>query len=179
MQESLTISMHNYVNPGQDQIKFPIMKLLLFTSLICSTDVIAAISIVSYDSQPQLYSCIFGEGIINDIVCIALFNTVRQLQSIEFSASTPFLIIGQFLALCIISVVYGILFGMITCLMFKHLRFLTESAVIETSLLMAIGFLSYFIAEITVINGLEMSGIVSLFTYAIISAHYTWYNLSH
>lgn len=86
----------------------------------------------------------------------------------EFSSSTPFVILGQFFALCFVSVMYGVFFGFITCLIFKHIRFLTESAVIETSILMAIGFGVYFVAEYTVILGLEMSGIISLFTYAIV-----------
>ena len=56
------------------------MPLLLFTSLLCSSDVVAAVSIVSYNDQPKLYSCIFGEGVVNDIVSIILFNTVKGLQ---------------------------------------------------------------------------------------------------
>ena len=55
------------------------MKMLLLTSLLCSSDVVAAVSIVSYEAQPKLFSCIFGEGVFNDIVSIILFNTVNSL----------------------------------------------------------------------------------------------------
>ena len=55
--------------------------MLLFTALLCSSDVVAAVSIVNYEAQPKLYSCIFGEGVFNDIVSIILFNTVNNLQS--------------------------------------------------------------------------------------------------
>ena len=48
------------------------MQILLFTALLCSSDVVAAVSIVDYTQQPKLYSCIFGEGVFNDIVSIAI-----------------------------------------------------------------------------------------------------------
>jgi len=45
-------------------------------SLLCSSDVVAAVSIVKYDQQPKLFSLVFGEGITNDAVSIILFGTV-------------------------------------------------------------------------------------------------------
>ena len=45
-------------------------------SLLCSTDVIAAVSLLNPKTQPKLFSLIFGEGITNDAVSIILFNTV-------------------------------------------------------------------------------------------------------
>ena len=64
---------------GPMTIDIDIMRLLLFTALLCSSDVVAAVSIVNYEAQPKLYSCIFGEGVFNDIVSIILFNTVESL----------------------------------------------------------------------------------------------------
>jgi len=55
------------------------MQILLFCSLLCSSDVVSAVSIVDYSQQPKLYSCIFGEGVFNDIVSIILFYTVLSL----------------------------------------------------------------------------------------------------
>ena len=49
---------------------------MLVSALLCSSDVIAAISIIKYEEQPKLYSVVFGEGIVNDAVAIILFNTV-------------------------------------------------------------------------------------------------------
>jgi len=84
------IQMTNYhaINYGSDTIlpgeetqtlEMPVIQIMLFTSLLCSSDVVAAVSIVDYTKQPKLYSCIFGEGCVNDIVSIILFNTVVQL----------------------------------------------------------------------------------------------------
>ena len=56
-----------------------IMEVLLYAALLCSSDVVAAVSIVDYSQQPKLFSCIFGEGVINDAVSIILFNTVKNL----------------------------------------------------------------------------------------------------
>ena len=71
--------MTNYVDGRTQPVSIPIMHLLLFTSLLCSSDVVAAVSIVDEKAQPKLYSCIFGEGVINDIVSIVLFSMVEHL----------------------------------------------------------------------------------------------------
>ena len=75
---------------GPKPIELDLLPMMLFTALLCSSDVVAAVSIVSYEAQPKLYSCIFGEGVFNDIVSIILFNTVNNLQSQTFTAATPF-----------------------------------------------------------------------------------------
>ena len=54
------------------------MEILLMCSLLCATDVIAAVSMLNPKTQPKLFSMVFGEGIINDAVCIILFNTVNK-----------------------------------------------------------------------------------------------------
>jgi NhaP-type Na+/H+ or K+/H+ antiporter len=65
-------------NPMPVQVET--MQILLITALLCSSDVVAAVSIVDYSKQPKLFSCIFGEGVVNDIVSIILFNTILGLQ---------------------------------------------------------------------------------------------------
>jgi sodium/hydrogen exchanger-like protein 6/7/sodium/hydrogen exchanger 8 len=55
------------------------MECLVIASLLCSSDVIAAISIVKYEEQPKLFSIIFGEGIVNDAVALILFQTVSMI----------------------------------------------------------------------------------------------------
>jgi NhaP-type Na+/H+ or K+/H+ antiporter len=60
-------------------IKIDIMQMLLITSILCSSDTVAAVSIIDYAQQPKLFSCIFGEGVVNDAVSIILFNTILSL----------------------------------------------------------------------------------------------------
>ena len=59
-----------------ESFSLEIMDAMLMSSLLCSSDVIAAISLIKYEEQPQLFSIIFGEGIYNDAVSIILFDTV-------------------------------------------------------------------------------------------------------
>lgn len=73
----------------------------------------------------------------------------------------------------ILSILIGLFFGVLSSLIFKHLRFFTHSAVTETCVLFIFAFLTYFVSEI-----LEQSGMISLLTCGITMAHYTWYNLS-
>jgi len=150
------------------KIQIPTMQILLLCALLCSSDVVSAVSIVDYKQQPKLYSCIFGEGVFNDIVSIILFNTVEQLQYLEFSASTPFVIIGEFFMLGIISLSVGAFMGLATSLMFKHLRFLTHNAVCETFIIVGMSLFSYFATNMIIIAGIEMSGLISLLTCSII-----------
>lgn len=60
-------------------------------SLLCSSDVVAAISLISYEKQPKLFSLVFGEGITNDAVSIILFNAVVEFAGpgSNFTAVTP------------------------------------------------------------------------------------------
>ena len=85
--KGLDLQMYNYydLNNPEDvtttdsnpmRLNMATMQILLFTSLLCSSDVVAAVSIVRFKEQPKLYSCIFGEGVFNDIVSIIIFNTV-------------------------------------------------------------------------------------------------------
>lgn len=154
------------------------MQVLLFTSLMCSSDVVAAVSIVDYTKQPKLYSCIFGEGCINDIVSIILFNTVVQLQTSEFNWYTVFVIAGKFVLLGVVSLLVGLVMGLLTSFIFKHAPYLRVNAVIETFLMFAFSLASYFISQSIIIAGLEMSGIISLLACGIVQSHYTYYNMS-
>jgi NhaP-type Na+/H+ or K+/H+ antiporter len=83
------------------------------------------------------------------------------------------------LLLGIISISVGLIYGISLSLIFKHLRFLTISPIIETFSIFAFCYMSYFTSNLIKLpSGLEMSGIISLLTCAIVSAHYTYYNIS-
>lgn len=79
----------------------------------------------------------------------------------------------------IVSITIGLIYGIGLSLLFKHVRFLTATPMIETFFIFSFAYCSYFTSTlITLPNGLEMSGIISLLTCAIVSAHYTYYNIS-
>lgn len=151
------------------------MEILLMCSLLCCTDVVAAIAVIKYEEQPKLFSLVFGEGITNDAVCIILFNTVMKFAAVdaEFTYLTPLEILGSFLMLSFFSVLIGIIMGLLSSIIFKNFRFLTQSAVIECNFIFCFAYLAYSVAEL-----FHFSGIISLLTSGIMMAHYTWYNLS-
>jgi len=151
------------------------MEIMLMCSLLCCTDVVAAISIIKYEEQPKLFSLVFGEGITNDAVCIILFNTVYEYAgpNSEFTSHTPFKVLGGFITLAFFSILIGLICGVLSSLTLKKFRFLTVNPVIECNLVFVFGYLSYCVTEL-----FHFSGIISLLTAGIIMSKYTWYNLS-
>ena len=155
-------------------INMTMFEVLGICSLLCSSDVIAAISMVSYKQQPKLFSIIYGEGVFNDIVSIILFNTVQGMRkNFDFDVKTAFGILGNFLALGVVSILIGLAAGLVSSLLFKHARSLTHSPITETLTLFILAGISYCASEAA-----EQSGIISLLTCGVTMAHYTWYNLS-
>ena len=152
-----------------------IMEIMLMCSLLCCTDVVAAISIVKYEEQPRLFSMIFGEGITNDAICIILFNTVMEFSGpdSQFTAFTPLLILGSFLKLSTFSVGVGTFVGLFSSFFFAKFRLFTRNTIIECNLIFCFGYLAYLLSEL-----IHCSGIISMLTCGILMAHYTWYNLS-
>ena len=158
-----------------EQFTLSFMEILLMCSLLCCTDVVAAIAVIKYEQQPKLFSLVFGEGITNDAVCIILFNTVYEFAGpgSEFTGFTPVLIVYSFIRLSFWSLFAGIFLGLLSALVTKQFRFLTVKPTIECCLIFCFGYLSYCVAEL-----FHFSGIISLLASGIVMAKYSWYNLS-
>jgi NhaP-type Na+/H+ or K+/H+ antiporter len=144
-------------------------------SLLCCSDVVAAISIIKYEEQPKLFSLVFGEGITNDAVCIILFNTVYEYAGPHsvIDSSTPFKVLGGFISLAFFSIFIGLVCGIVSSIVLKNFRFLTANPVIECNLIFVFGYLSYSITEL-----FHFSGIIALLASSLVMAKYSWYNLS-
>mmetsp|Transcript_97734 Transcript_97734/g.134454 ORF Transcript_97734/g.134454 Transcript_97734/m.134454 type:complete len:254 (+) Transcript_97734:181-942(+) len=151
------------------------MEIFLMCSLLCSSDVIAAISMVSPKEQPKLFSLVFGEGIVNDAVSIILFNTVVQFtkKDTEFTAMSVPEVAVEFIDLGFYSIMIGFLLGCMVSYLFKKARSLTKSPVVECALIFCVAYIAYVSAEL-----LHFSGIISLLTVGVTVAHYGWYSLS-
>ena len=69
---------------------------MFLCSLLCSSDIIAAVTIVNEDEQPKLFSIVLGEGLFNDAVSIVLFQTMKKfaLDGEKFDANTPLNVLG-------------------------------------------------------------------------------------
>mmetsp|Transcript_9300 Transcript_9300/g.6667 ORF Transcript_9300/g.6667 Transcript_9300/m.6667 type:complete len:156 (+) Transcript_9300:488-955(+) len=151
------------------------MEVMLMCSLLCSSDVIAAVSLIDSKEKPKLFSVVFGEGITNDAVSIILFNTVVKFtrENTEFNAGSPFIILADFISLGFYSLLTGFVFGLACSYLLKRCRSYSKSAVSEISIIFVFGYVSYVTAELFAI-----SGIITLLTSSMVMSNYAWYNLS-
>lgn len=128
-----------------------IEEILLFCSLMASSDVIAAVSIVSFENEPSLFSIVFGEGITNDAVAIIMFNAVMKYthrKDVTFTWGTPFTIMGEFTILALDSLLIGIVFGLMSSYILKVFRAFSKNAVAENMMVFCFGYLSYVTSEV-------------------------------
>lgn len=154
------------------------MEALLFGALISSVDPVATLSIMGNAElrcDPLLYSLVFGESVLNDAVAISLFRVFGKYYNPDGPNLTQSEIpaaLGSFVVTTILSVVMGVVLGLIPSFFFKHSS-LSDYAHLETSLLFCFCYLCYASSE-----ALGLSGIMSLFIQGMILSHYNSYNLS-
>ena len=97
------------------------------------------------------------------------------LNSLDESVwATPLNLGLQFYKLSILSVLCGIMIGMISSYLFRKFRFLSNSPIVENSIILYLGYTSYTISEY-----FNLSGVISLLICGIFLGHYNWYNLSN
>jgi len=156
-------------------LKLKTPECLLFCSLMCSSDVVAAVSLVSFEKDPDLYSVVFGEGITNDAVSIILFTTVYRFTSgkSELGVGAAWTISKDFSVLAFNSLLIGTLFAIGSAYILKRFRVFSKNPVMEVMMIFCIGYLAYVTAELS-----KNSGIITLLTAGIVMGHYTWFNLS-
>ena len=163
--------------PSKNYVHFSVTEILLFASVISATDTIAALTFINEDKEPKLFAILFGEGVVNDAVCIVLYRILREftLSGNEFTSSTPLMMFSKFLSLAFYSFVIGLLMGCICAYMLKY--FLTKQIKLnrtqEISIILFFAFISYTFSE-----ELGLSPIVTLLFTGIFISNYAFYNLS-
>ena len=163
--------------PSKNYVHFSVTEILLFASVISATDTIAALTFINEDKEPKLFAILFGEGVVNDAVCIVLYRILREftLSGNEFTSSTPLMMFSKFLSLAFYSFVIGLLMGCICAYMLKY--FLTKQIKLnrtqEISIILFFSFISYTFSE-----ELGLSPIVTLLFTGIFISNYAFYNLS-
>ena len=85
----------NFFNPFILEHKL----IFLFASVIASTDTVAAMTFIKEDEMPKLFSILFGEGVLNDAVCIVLYRILSNFDfdNNVFNFWTILSIVGSFL----------------------------------------------------------------------------------
>jgi len=160
----------------------PLLECLLYGTLISSTDPVATLSIFAdVSAPPLLYNLVFGESVLNDAVAVVLFRTLEGFYEDEFTVSTFWRVIGQFIGVSLGSLVIGTCCALGTALLLKHLGLAKAPPNVAASyngtaytfaLLLISGYFSYVLAE-----NMSMSGIMSIFFTGIGNAHYSYHNV--
>eukprot|EP00929_Paragymnodinium_shiwhaense_P042859 TRINITY_DN22111_c0_g1_i1.p1 TRINITY_DN22111_c0_g1~~TRINITY_DN22111_c0_g1_i1.p1 ORF type:complete len:706 (-),score=106.85 TRINITY_DN22111_c0_g1_i1:153-2270(-) len=148
----------------------------LFGALISATDPVATMSLFSgarFKADPLLHALVNGESVLNDAVAIVLFSTLSHHLGDSEASLISFPILGHFCIISMGSLLVGILAGAACSWSFRKAAYLRRFPDYEISALGLAAYLTFAISQL-----LGLSGIVALFFFGIVLAHYNWYNLS-
>ncbi|KAG7806281.1 hypothetical protein KL921_005009 [Ogataea angusta] len=169
----LGIILYIYTKLGIESISMSFVDALAVGATLSATDPVTILSIFnSYKVDPKLYTIIFGESLLNDAICIVMFETCEKFHGTSAEFSSFFEGIGMFLMTFTISTIIGLVVGILVALVLKHSH-IRRYPQIETCLVLLFAYESYFFS-----NGCHMSGIVSLLFCGITMKHYAYYNMS-
>lgn len=158
---------------GLEGIDISFVDAISVGATLSATDPVTILSIFNaYKVDPKLYTIIFGESLLNDAVCIVMFETAQKFSGEAVHVGSLFKGIGIFLMTFTISLLIGSIVGILTALVLKH-SYVRRFPQIESCLVLLFAYSSYFFS-----NGCHMSGIVSLLFCGITLKHYAYYNMS-
>lgn len=140
---------------------------------LSATDPVTILSIFNaYKVDPKLYTIILGESLLNDAISIVMFETAQKFHGKSADLSSVFQGVGLFLMTFSVSLVIGLVAGVLVALVLKHSR-IRRYPETETCLILLCAYEAYFLS-----NGCHMSGIVSLLFFGITLRHYAYHNMS-
>lgn len=148
----------------------------LFGALISATDPVATIALFGgsrFRTDPLLHSLVNGESVLNDAVAIVLFSTLSRHVDEESPTILSISVLGHFFVVSLGSVALGFAAGAICSAVFRSCNHLTRYPDYEISAMCLGAYLTFALSQLT-----GLSGIVSLFFFGVVLAHYNWYNLS-
>jgi len=158
---------------GLEGIDLPFVDAIAVGATLSATDPVTILSIFNaHKVDPKLYTIIFGESLLNDAVCIVVFETAQKMRGDVMRLSALFKGIGIFCITFTISLLIGVLVGVLTALVLKHTR-VRRYPQIESCLVFLFAYATYFFS-----NGCHMSGIVSLLFCGITLKHYAYHNMT-
>mmetsp|Transcript_34185 Transcript_34185/g.51597 ORF Transcript_34185/g.51597 Transcript_34185/m.51597 type:complete len:597 (-) Transcript_34185:556-2346(-) len=152
-------------------------ELLVFGSLIASTDPVAILAVFQKKRvDPQLFYLIFGESVLNDGVCLVLFDAFSMIVGGEGNFNGPvdaaWSILADFLISFTGSMCLGVASGLGVALVLKFVD-MRQCRLLETSFYVLVMYLPFFAAET-----IRLSGIVTILFTGISAQHYAARNLS-
>jgi sodium/hydrogen exchanger 3 len=149
---------------------------MLFGSLISATDPVATLAILStVEIPPVLFVLIFGESLLNDAVSIVLYKVLKWYGKEAFQWAMLPVVIGDFLAISLGSVLVGAGVGLLSAYLHRQLIERTfHSPSGEMTSVILFGYIAYTLAE-----SVNLSGITALVVAGICQRYYTFYSISH
>ncbi|XP_055151120.2 sodium/hydrogen exchanger 9 isoform X5 [Symphalangus syndactylus] len=150
---------------------------LFFGSLMSATDPVTVLAIFhELHVDPDLYTLLFGESVLNDAVAIVLTYSISIYSPKEnpnaFDAAAFFQSVGNFLGIFAGSFAMGSAYAIITALLTKFTK-LCEFPMLETGLFFLLSWSAFLSAEAA-----GLTGIVAVLFCGVTQAHYTYNNLS-
>jgi len=109
---------------------------------------------------PTLNSILFGEGVVNDAAAILIYQAVVEMikssegnesssnQDLPITAKIIGLTVWNFLYISFLSILLGVVFGLISAAVSKFFTSFHESPAKEVSLILLFSYLSYVISEV-------------------------------
>ncbi|XP_064131637.1 sodium/hydrogen exchanger 9 isoform X2 [Loxodonta africana] len=150
---------------------------LFFGSLLSATDPVTVLAIFhELHVDPDLYTLLFGESVLNDAVAIVLTYSISIYSPKEnpnvFDAAAFFQSVGNFLGIFAGSFAMGSAYAVVTALLTKFTK-LCEFPMLETGLFFLLSWSAFLSAEAA-----GLTGIVAVLFCGVTQAHYTYNNLS-
>nr|XP_004663684.1 sodium/hydrogen exchanger 9 [Jaculus jaculus] len=163
-----------------DQLKngdFHFTDCLFFGSLMSATDPVTVLAIFhELHVDPDLYTLLFGESVLNDAVAIVLTYSISIYSPKEnpnaFDTAAFFQSVGNFLGIFAGSFAMGSAYAVVTALLTKFTK-LCEFPMLETGLFFLLSWSAFLSAEAA-----GLTGIVAVLFCGVTQAHYTYNNLS-
>ena len=160
-------------------LNLSVSDILAFTAIISATDSVAPLTFIKENDKPKLFAILFGEGVLNDAVCIVLYKVIKNMTSGStadddlISLSSIFDILCKFAYLFIVSLLLGVIGGLLCAYFLKRLKKFQPNRTQENTFIILFAFITYSIAEL-----LHMSSIISLLFSGIFMSQYAYLNLS-
>ncbi|OQS06836.1 Monovalent Cation:Proton Antiporter-1 (CPA1) Family [Thraustotheca clavata] len=154
-------------------LKLSLAESLSFGALISATDTVSVLAIFQeLRVDPTLFYLVFGESSLNDAVAIVLFGTFSKFIGNVYESSYLPIAVLDFILIFVGSTLIGILFGVLSALLFKHFDF-KGCLYHEMGVYIMFSYLPFLVACIC-----DLSGVVAILFTGVTMKHYTSNNLS-
>eukprot|EP00897_Mesotaenium_endlicherianum_P009642 jgi/Mesen1/8706/ME000052S08132 len=153
----------------------PLLVAIAFGALISATDPVTVLAIFhELGVDGNLYSFVFGESVLNDAVAIVMYRTVLSFINSPGGGGGILGALWFFIVIFVGSFSIGVMWGLLSALLFKHGQFEDKSlSMLQSCLVVLFPYMAYMMAD-----ALELSGIVAILFSGITMKYYVAPNLS-